>query len=194
VPRSSRRAKSKKRKAAKPKGSPQSRLELPQSRKVLSLAIKFCLGTLAVIGSAVGIYSYVSPRVTVGSSALLEPTKPFSAYFAITNNGNFSVHHVRYRCVILNAQDDVNTRIIVAPYGAEPIDLRIPDINPSETSSVLCPFPFAFDHPVIIADVIIYVRYKPDWIPWYQEKPFRFAVAKNSNGQLTWLPRAVSEN
>lgn len=157
-------------------------------------AITTLVAAVGLVGSAVGMYWYASPKVVINASALLNPVEPFSAPFTITNEGNFAIQHVTFRCVVLDAGDDFNTHIVM-PHGSPGGSSGdvIPELNPSETSTVGCSFPFFFEHPVTHADVEIFVKYKPDWMPWHQEKPFRFAITRDTEGRLKWMPRAMSE-
>jgi hypothetical protein len=97
MPRSNRATKPRKRKT-------QTKAEkLPTSKGQhigLRWVARVLLGALALIGSLLGIYGYLMPKISVASSSLLEPTKPFSAPFTISNSGNISVRHGRFRCVI----------------------------------------------------------------------------------------------
>jgi hypothetical protein len=166
-----------------------------KTKKWTVAATTLIVAVVGLVGSTVGMYWYASPKVMVNVSELLNPVEPFSAPFTISNNGNFAIHHVTFRCVVLHAGDDFNTHIVMPPGspGAASSDAIVPELNPGETSTVGCPFPFFFEHPVTHADVEIFVKYKPEWQPWHQEKPFRFAITRDSQGHLRWMSRAMSE-
>jgi hypothetical protein len=187
-----------KRKAAKQARKQRQRQRVQRWSKTKKWTVAATSALVAVVGliaSGVGIHGYASPRVLVGTSELLDPTKPFSAPFTITNNGNLSIRRVTIRCQVLDAGDDFDTHVVM-PRGSPGMyvtDLLVPEIRPAETSTIGCPFPFYFEHPMTHADVIIYVKYTPDWLPSYRETSSRFAITRDTQGHMKWMPRTVSE-
>jgi hypothetical protein len=111
----------------------------------------------------------------------------------ITNKGHFAIRSVTIQCVVLDPRDEFDRELAAKPTGISPTGSLIPEIDPDETSAVVCP-PFYFEHPVIHADVEIVVKYKHAWIPWSREQSFRFAIAQNQAREFFWLPRAKSED
>jgi hypothetical protein len=166
-------------------------LSLGHRIKTMSKKMWALIGGAAVLVTLSGGLA-LFPRISVSSAASLEPHNPFATVFIISNDGYFSIHDATFRCVILNAEDESHARVI-APQGIQPTNLNIPEIGAGEKSTHACPWPFKFETPMLSADLIFLVSYRPSLIPWRQEKAFRFGTAKNKDGQLIWLPRSKSE-
>jgi len=160
-------------------------------RRLLALprGLWIVAGILATIG---GVLSLL-PKVVVYAGAPLDPSQPFTTPFTISNEGYLPIHDVTFRCRIRRAQAEDGAAIIAYEKGISPTGFAVPLITPGEKSTVACPFPFEFNAPFAGADFDFVVVFRPDWLLWHQEKSFRFGTTKTKEGQLIWLPRAVSE-
>ena len=72
-------------------------------------------------------------------------------------------------------------------------------INPQEQDSVFCVlFPkwllTAGGGPLVSADILIRMRFRPAWTFWEREFLYRFRTHKNKDGQLVWLPEPLGDD
>lgn len=148
-------------------------------------------GGVVLLLSAVALFLQLAPRVTVSPAPSLDPSKPFNNPFVISNEGYLPIYDVTFRCRIREVRDEGNARII-APRGTSDMSVR-PTLRVTEKSTIVCPFPFNFEHPLVGADIEIIVEYRPAFLFWRSEQSFRFGTAKNAEGNLIWFSRSVSE-
>lgn len=147
--------------------------------------------SVGVLVTLTGLLSLL-PKVSVSAARLLDPQAPFSAPFVISNDGYLPVHDITFRCVVRYVEHADRGRVIVSPHGITSGQV-IAVIDPTEKSTVACPFPFFSQSPIIGADIEFVLKYRPDWLFWHREKRFRFGLAKDKDNQFHWFPRSTSE-
>jgi len=172
----------------KQRSQPESPSTRSSLRKLLS-KIWAGIAAAAVVVTLTGLS--LLQKISVAATHLLDPQAPFSSPFIISNDGSLPIHDVTFRCVLRNVEDEGHGRV-VAPKGITSGHAII-QIDPGEKSTVACPFPFTFRSPLISADIEVVVKYRQDFVFWHSEKPFRFGLAKDKNGQFNWFPRSTSE-
>jgi hypothetical protein len=147
------------------------------------------VGVLATISGVLSLF----PNISVAPATPLDPTNLFSTPFTISNDGYLPIYGVTFRCRIRRVHSEGGGEVITSGKGIYPLRDPLTVMRSGEKSTVACPFPVTFDSPIVGADFDFVVAFRPIWIPWHRERFFRFGTAKNKEGQLIWLPRAVAE-
>jgi hypothetical protein len=143
---------------------------------------------LFVIAVAATLY-FLSPAITVSSSAALNPTDPFSTPLTILNEGLLAAHDVRARCSVIQARGAHWAELSVPPTADAPTQ-NLGDLRPREPATLPCALARAAETSTVVgASVTIGVSYRPDFYPWRVEKRFGFITATGPDGLLHWLPR-----
>lgn len=175
------------------KSTTQSTLQKPKKIRHFLLGWKFLVAIAGFLATVSGILSLL-PRPSVTASDFLVVNEPFSAPFVITNEGYLPIHDVTFRCAIRHYKGANGGNIEVYKGGGiTPSGFVLSEMPPGEKATVGCPFPFKGWEPVISADFDFVVVYRPDFLPWKQEKRFRFGTVKGGDGLLRWYPRSMSE-
>lgn len=70
-------------------------------------------------------------------------------------------------------------------------DLPITTLRPHESTTAICVSVMNFVKPITMADVEISIFYK--YFGWRRNERFRFVTIQDSEGNLNWAPRPMSE-
>jgi hypothetical protein len=150
---------------------------------------------LANVAVALGIvtgYLALVPKVSVVQTLPLNPIDPFSTPFIVSNEGPFGINGIEIVCHLKYVEsehahfNDFN----VWAYGLNQ------QLDPGQRDSADCIFSDVFGLPhgdiVTTADITMKARFRPDFLPWKQNRYFRFVAQKGSDGHLYWFPKAMS--
>jgi len=148
----------------------------------------------SVIASIISLLLSFLPRVSIRAEGKLSPKDPFSTPFVITNSGLTGINHVTFICRLRHAINDRGGKIIGPEKGVpvRPTDFVIPEIRPGESATTGLPFTWIGDT-IVSADFDFVLEYRPSYYPLRKESTFRFATARQQDGTLVWLPRALAE-
>ena len=186
--------------ARPPKGPTKSAAYL---KKTATAFIWRLIGGISVVVGATAIV-FFWPRVTV------EPSEPFDAspnppiIFTITNTNVVPLAEIKPRlglCAVgiiiggvdehpnppFNICNEKSTGLL------SPVDWHRKWLSVDEKTTVI--WDDAFHNQtsgnIDYADIIITVAYQPWYVPWRNEKSFRFVTKKLSDGKLHWIPRPI---
>lgn len=157
-------------------------------RRWLMLSIKIITGLIAILGLVVTLYS-LSARVAVTSDSPINPEKPFSSPFTVSNQGILPIYNVLFSSTLRNVKwkdggiVNIRTKTDAAP---------IKRINAGEATTTFCKF-LPYRAKIESADIEVEINYRPAYLFWSRRSSIRFGTVKESNGTLRWLPRALSE-
>lgn len=159
---------------------------------------RFWKKAVSVIVGASAIASIISlllsflPQVSVRPEGKLDPKNPFSTPFVITNSGLTGINHVTFVCRLRHATNDQGGKIIAFEKGVRPTGFVIPEIRPGESATTGLPFTW-IGGTTVSADFDFVLEYRPSYYPLRKQSTFRFATARQQDGTLVWLPRALAE-
>jgi len=146
---------------------------------------------IALILTVAGSYFSFSPKIFVEASYPMETKNLFTTPFVISNDGVLPVHSVSYHIIIRRAVNEIGGTVIANKgKGMQPTEYLVPILQAGEKATTGIPSPFGN---IVSGDIDFVVSYRPSFIPWTQEKIFRFGSSKESDGKLVWRHRASSE-
>jgi hypothetical protein len=159
---------------------------------------EFLKKTLSIIVGASAVASILSlllsflPQVSVRAEGRLDPKNPFSTPFVITNSGMTGINNVTFICRLRHATNDQGGKIIAFEKGVRPMDFVVKEIRPGESATTGLPFTW-IGGTTASADFDFVLEYRPSYYPLKKQSTFRFATARQQDGTLVWLPRALAE-
>jgi hypothetical protein len=161
---------------------------------------------LSVILGVVGTVYALTPKIAVQPYGSLDPNDPFSVPFIITNEGTLPIHNVSSNYMVNNIK---GVKVGEEENACDSCP-KIQGINGigSESSDPISKIEAGEKTPLFVgamkltrpngeiidtatasnAEIVITVKYRPDWIPWRQERHWRFVTVTNAEGQLVWVP------
>lgn len=156
------------------------------------------LATAIFVGGVVAALMFL-PGVTVDPEGPLDPSSPYPISFKISDSNFIPLHNVNAYLVICYA----------VPAPAPPAQGCRPPYRTRLFKAAWRDHVLASDQSFTIAlddfirfiapekfggaDISIIVEYQPGFIPFRQEKEFRFATAPRVDGKLDWVSRPVEE-
>jgi hypothetical protein len=155
-------------------------------KRVLSLIF-----IVSAVASIISLCLSFLPQVSVRPEGKLDPRNPFSTPFVITNSGIIGIHDVTFLCRLRHATNEQGGKIIVTG-GVRPTGFVISEIGPGESATTGLPFTWIGDV-TASADFDFVLEYRPSYFPFKKNVALRFATARQKDGSLVWLPRALSE-
>jgi hypothetical protein len=149
---------------------------------------------VVAVGVVLGYASYLNSQLLVDPLAPLDPTKPFSTLFTVANKGHLAVHSVEYSCFLQSAHDTgggLRKDLLIVPP-----DNRIEIIRSEKKATISCTFvdQSVAGFPVIDADIIINLSFRPGFSPIRKKEAFRFVTAQAVDGKLPMIPQPVPES
>ena len=146
----------------------------------------------SAIASILSFVLSLLPQVSVRPEGKLDPKNPFSTPFVITNSGLTGIHQVTFFCRLRHATNDQGGKIIAYGKGVHPIGFGIAEIERGESATTGLPFTW-IGGTTAFADFDFVLEYRPSFYPLKKQSTFRFATARQEDGTLVWLPRALAE-
>ena len=139
------------------------------------------------------------PGVTMEPEGPLDPSSPYPISFKISDSNFIPLHNVNAYLVICYAvpapappaqgcRPPYMTRLFKAAWRD-----RVLASDQSFTITLDDFMRFVAPEKFGSADISIIVEYQPGFIPFRQEKEFRFATAPRVDGKLDWVSRPVEE-
>lgn len=162
---------------------------------------------LSALLTIVGTTYNFSPNVSVVPDSVSEG--PAFILFVLTNESYLPLHEVGVSCKTRDIEpsqfaDEIQQKEIEA--GRDPNEMsglgslslepgpayKAQTLSPNERKSITCPLPtYMLKYPITRAIIDIDVKYRPDWIPWQQQRKFRFKGHVNKDGRLVWNPPRI---
>jgi len=170
--------------------SKQQRIKQPKIIKWNKI-LAFLLGSATLFGALTGALALL-PKVSVTTSGPLESSKPFSAPFIISNDSILPIHTITYHISPRNILNYYGGGVYFKNTIIKPGDFLVNSLGSGERFTIYIPFPIKVI-PMKSVDMEIIIVYRPDFIPWKQEKHFRFYLAQTLDGRWFWFPKAMSE-
>jgi hypothetical protein len=145
---------------------------------------------IITIGTVLSLYNVFSPNLSIVPYTELDSGNIYKTVFEIKNEGNYPVYNLdissRIKKIETNNRSSMNDFIL--KYKREPINKLLP----SESTSYMTPEIFKMGK-YSYGDIVIIVSYRPSFWPLNVVKSHRFITAKNINGTLKWVPKALAE-
>jgi len=163
-------------------------------RRVMTLIVAL-IGTVA---AAIGIWSYVKPRVSVHTGVPLTPSNPVSTPFVIRNDGQLSIRDVKCSNSMKElVENDMGVTIIgLGDYSNRFSDLQqvARVIYPGEEYSIQLYFSKLKHHQFGKMDIAIVISFRPiKWLSWHKESLHRFVTRLGEDGQWHWQPMPIKK-
>lgn len=190
------------RRTAKPKPKPNksqnirenvASLKKSKTRRLVSVV----LWLLGILGTMLGIWTVLTPKVSVEPSVALDPNNPAFTPFVVHNQGQFSIYQVEFSCSMAEIHFPGGIRAIAEKeYENSFSDPRqiASIIGPGEKYTQLLPLTkLGYDN-FEQADIAINLSYRPiKWFPKQRSSQHRFVSTKDTNGIWHWLPQPIDE-
>jgi hypothetical protein len=148
--------------------------------------------TVAAILSFVATVYFFFPKVQIIPYTTLNPSNPFSTPFQVVNKSEFSIYSVELSCAFSNVESSESNSIL-SGFRTINSGSTIKEVKSDESASNFCAFPFNFKSPISSADFEVCVKYRPSFWPIRLDKCFRFSTSKTVDGNLIWLPMALTQ-
>ena len=148
--------------------------------------MQYFLSVIALIAALLGIWNYVSPRISVSASGSVREHEALGTIFNLSNNGSLTIHEVKIRCGIHNLQEPgqrpLISNITVIPYGSD-----LGNLEAGKTVGLPCEN-IIWGAQQAEGDIVIEVSYRPDFWHWRKHTYFRFISEKTDDGTWVWKP------
>jgi hypothetical protein len=176
-----------KRKQEREKGQSEREKETPQS--TIAITWKLIVGTVSGVGLLLGLVTAILsllPRLSVSNLESLDPDDPFSTPFVVSNDGVLGINDVVLSCILVRLES-ATQHWAVEGFRSVGYAPTIPRLDPGEQGTAPC-------NPAVglkasAADIEVVVSYRPDYVPWKKERPFRFVTVSSKDGKLHWIPQ-----
>jgi hypothetical protein len=149
------------------------------------------LGALITVFSLYTSAPALITRLSINPSSSLDPADALSTPFAVSNDGNYDLHEVKYACVYIDLTLRSGSKISTpGPYGdwlgGFTTNLMATDIlEPTVKRNIQCPT--GGFGPITQGNIIVIVSYRPSWWPFRYQKHKHFVTARAADGSLVWL-------
>jgi hypothetical protein len=149
----------------------------------------------AVFLSLTNILLGWASSVSVASSPPWNPSDPFSAPFAITNDGKFRIYNVEFACYIARMEYQPPDDTIVAYHSDRLRGFSLGGMGAGETRTIQCPHPIRRRqaNPIREVEVMIQVCFRPLLLPWRTGVERRFIAILGHNGYFQWVRQPIVE-
>jgi hypothetical protein len=161
--------------------------------KLLWKAIELVIYIAAAIGALSGILALINPSISISQTTPLNPTDPFSAFFIVSNDDTLTINSVSFDCVIHNL---TSSELNVSDSDFEDHNYDLDVLEPGEKTSIKCPLDAAITFAVPPnydnVDIVLAVRFRVAFLPWFEYRTYRFVIEHGSDGSLSWYPQPNS--
>jgi len=136
-----------------------------------------------------GGWTIVNPVVHLDPYNRLNPDSPFSERFRVSNDGNFDIDDVSFRCLVVNASSEYNNSQNTQTNNLFDADVAA-TISAHGSTTVDCPVEqfLGYDATHLhytAAEMEFRMRFRPT-LYWWQKPCFRFIGVLNSQQQVEW--------
>lgn len=176
----------------------------PSSLKKLGNFLKMLRGYVIAFGAGlatmVGFLSFFYPNIIVTPLLALDPSRPLSMQFQVTNNGYLTTHDIK----LAYAPEKSEGRITIGSYGGPPgIDESSrgsigpqhdpgKSLSPHQSDTMNCDIgTFRIAEPIIKTAIGVVVSFRVEFIPWHQKRVYHFITQKASDGRLYWFHKPL---
>ena len=161
------------------------------------MLVSVVLWLLGLLGTMLGIWTVLTPKVSVEPGIALDPNNPAFTPFVVHNEGSFSIYKVMFSCSMAEIQYPGGIRAIAekrfANSFADPKQIASV-IKPGEKYTQLLPLAKMEHNTIERADIAIDLSYRPiKWFPKQRSSQHRFVSTQDKNGQWHWLPQPIDE-
>ena len=148
-------------------------------------------GLATALVTALTLYAYLMPRVSVSPGNNLNNYDPFSAPLVVTNDGSLSIYEVRLDCDVERlVSSDGTIRMGNVQFINSLADHADDEIARDGSSGHFCGLGITDPNGFKEADVIANVSFKTSYVPWRFKRRFRFRGYMGDNHILRLVPYA----
>ncbi len=154
--------------------------------------LKVALFLLGIPGLYIGALNLL-PKIAVSPLSSLNPSDPFGTPFEISNIGYTNLNDVKFLCSYKDVEESYGSKILTPGTDEETTggfttnSLAAERLDRGRKATIMCPFPFKFPGPIIKADILLVVSFRPEWLGWKKYHVRRFTLAKDAAGQFHWF-------
>ena len=133
---------------------------------------------LAALGFVTGYLSLV-PRISVSDTPAFDITDPFGGPFIVSNDGPLGINRIDMSCYAIKVET-ADHRGKLEDVGAKNFIPTITGMEVGEKASLPCDFGlremFHVEKtgPLDFADIVLIVKFRPDFVPWRITREFRY--------------------
>lgn len=152
------------------------------------LAWKIIVVLLLLLGAVSQIYFFIW-RLTVTPGQTLKESDPFATMFILENTGEFSIYDVQFDCVAHNIEYAEGVSITDSLFSTRQFDVL--ELHSHDKTSSPCYLgAMKFRQPVLKADVLLTVSYRPSFSPFHTWKQFHYLAVRRDDGTYLWTETA----
>jgi hypothetical protein len=144
------------------------------------------------IATFLAIYGAL-PKLGISSSETLDPNNIFASPFIVKNESLFPVREVEYMFHIVEAQTRKPSIEIKNNVVSQHQKIATPTLRRGESGQTLVRLVGGSGARVTTADIVVFIRFRPAFLPFRQIEKYRFTTKKHVDGSLRWLPAPISE-
>jgi hypothetical protein len=159
---------------------------IPQSR--IPKLIKIPLEILAIVAAVASALTFI-PKISIHSAGYVRKNDPMGAVFAISNDGILPIHDIRTVCYVDNAFDLSNNGL--SEIGFVMPEFHAARLSPSKQMTMSCSRAVNMNRVAKMAQIVIFVEYRPDFVPWKRTESFPMEAQKADDG--TWIWKMAAE-
>lgn len=164
--------------------------------RYLAIAAKLIGHAILWISAILGVVSgWVSliPHVTVTQNQALDPSRPLTTPFVITNEGPLAIRDVNFFCTPYNIQTRSGGGLGSTNVGFTQSSLWPGLMQPGEQGTIECLTGVEIgskQDPIVLGEVGITVTFKAWYVPFKTfERKSRFVTQSDPEGRLYWYPQ-----
>jgi hypothetical protein len=169
-----------------------------QAKGKWAIAGKVITAILAVI-TVVGIFEF-DPRVTIEPSGPADPANPFSGYFKVTNNQVYALENVHITASVwcaaigrsasnIDDMDKCERSMNLSSKEWQGHALQTDESAEITLGKVAIVTP---PSALLYAEISIRVSANPWFWPFPFDREYRFAMRRQSNGDISWLHKPMA--
>ncbi len=148
-----------------------------------------------MLSAIVGVIGFVlsnTPKLSVDVSGSLVPANPMSTVFYLSNDGLLPIHDITATCGIESVGTPQN--MMVEGFRVKLLPESLASIlSPGHKMTLPCAHVVGFQNPPaeIVANITIYVDYRPDFVWWHKQMEFPMRAKRTASGNYLWkhIPR-----
>lgn len=130
------------------------------------------------------------PRLTINLGEVVDRTNPFYSSFRLSNDGYVPIKNIRFKCEMKKVSLKDNSSFTNCSFTFS--NYFIQSLNTSESTTIRFDNFFNKNMSVSFARIEVVVSYNPFIFPLLFKKVQQFETLQDSNGELFWVPVAVS--
>lgn len=157
----------------------------------------FLWKAIVSIGVIAGLVAFVysfAPSLEVSSYLPLDPSRPFTNLFKVSNRSWLEITSVKYPCRLNRVVMASGLIVQSQPNGmfVEDVLDAVGELSPNKTHDVRCALDALIppsEQEIVSAEIEFIISFNYLLIPWRSESRFCFKTQAGTDGRLQWLSK-----